>query len=831
MLPGKGNGQSKTKIFLLLIFFALSFAGKVQAPVHSDNASSSDQLLVDFSQGANRYFAPGDVVWIWETLQHNNSLYYEGMSSLQRVILFNIPQTADHVHKLTLSHQACEGMNHAYDFITSWPQALKAGTEIAGTSPFVSLNDCALRIGSPITFQDVCVFLHGAGFMVTADVPDTMGFLLGDDVAAKVAAYESYFGNRVIKIYGDAPILEASMSFDGYDGAHGTIDANYTLAWTSRASSIFIEMSGHLAVGVDPLQAGIGYGEGRGSANASSGSYHFKLLLLDGFALGPQDNQIMAGGLLLSPPVCHVTPESETICARESVILAGHGAGGERPYRWEWTKPPGTTVLSTDSTLTIPNAKISDTGRYQAVVIDHNGSANASHAYVSVIPLPQCAIDARADTLCLGDTTTWCGQPDDMESYEWSEPATGFTSTDRCVLLGEGLDPGTYAFTLAVTDLHDVYGCVGTCTRELTILSPPRCVIDSWVDTLCLGDTTTWCGQPDDMESYEWSEPISGFTSTDQYALLGKGLDPGTYAFTLTVTDLHDCAATCTRDLTVLFPPPCAIDAWVDTLCLGDTTTWCGQPDDMESYEWSEPMSGFTSTDQYALLGENLLPGTYAFTLAVTDVHECVSTCTRNLVVRQSAPVVLLKFQATVQQDFIALEWVTTSEGDVERWEVYRSDLEDGRYAKIGELPSDGSVQTIQAYQWVDRTVNPGGVYFYKLKQVDSDSRPWWSHAVSATAVFDAPDNYVLSQNYPNPFNVRTEIRYQLPKSGHVTLKIYNNLGEEVRTLVDMYQTADDYLVIWDGRDDMGVNVAGGIYLYRLRAGRFEAVRKMVFLK
>ena len=93
------------------------------------------------------------------------------------------------------------------------------------------------------------------------------------------------------------------------------------------------------------------------------------------------------------------------------------------------------------------------------------------------------------------------------------------------------------------------------------------------------------------------------------------------------------------------------------------------------------------------------------------------------------------------------------------------------------------------------------------------------------------PKEYNLSHNYPNPFNPETTIKIQLPKNSYVTLKIYNMLGQLVRTLVAEDKKAGYYQVVWDGRDNHGVLVANGIYLYRLKAGDYEKTRKMILLK
>ncbi len=97
------------------------------------------------------------------------------------------------------------------------------------------------------------------------------------------------------------------------------------------------------------------------------------------------------------------------------------------------------------------------------------------------------------------------------------------------------------------------------------------------------------------------------------------------------------------------------------------------------------------------------------------------------------------------------------------------------------------------------------------------------------------PKDFTLFQNYPNPFNSATLIRYQLSAVGRprsaVTLKVYNILGEEVRTLVNEEQDPRNYVVVWDGKDSQGKEVASGIYLCRLRCGSLSQIRKMVLLR
>jgi hypothetical protein len=85
---------------------------------------------------------------------------------------------------------------------------------------------------------------------------------------------------------------------------------------------------------------------------------------------------------------------------------------------------------------------------------------------------------------------------------------------------------------------------------------------------------------------------------------------------------------------------------------------------------------------------------------------------------------------------------------------------------------------------------------------------------------------YRLSQNYPNPFNPTTNIDYQLVKSEHVTIKVFNVLGEEVTTLVNGVQSAGIHRIQFDG-----ANLNGGVYFYQLKAGDYSETRSMVLLK
>jgi hypothetical protein len=134
--------------------------------------------------------------------------------------------------------------------------------------------------------------------------------------------------------------------------------------------------------------------------------------------------------------------------------------------------------------------------------------------------------------------------------------------------------------------------------------------------------------------------------------------------------------------------------------------------------------------------------------------------------------------------------------------------------------------------------MNPGGIF---KSQDGADS---WGLLVwidKDRNILDVPKQFSLFQNYPNPFNPSTNIEFDLPKTGDVTLKIFNILGEEVTTLVSDRLNAGSYSYEWDAS-----NLASGLYLYRLstgslttksghyvaaEAGNFVETRKMVLMR
>ena len=249
-----------------------------------------------------------------------NSNYFEGMSVPQRTIFTGIEPTGGDEHTLTFTTDATKGGVHAYDWLTSYNQAVQAA--IDSGLPGLDLNPCGPEIGPPADLDDLCLGLRSA-FSITVEVPDDP-FISGSfstgtgSTQDRIDAYEAHYGNRTITIYGDAPFVSASLTLVHVDSnldplANGgdTADSQllYRLEWVSASENVLIEMAGHLSVGAGGF--GEGWGTGFGASSISGGPYHFQLEQFDDEpGLGQQDNQIMAAAVAPRPATITVVKDT-----------------------------------------------------------------------------------------------------------------------------------------------------------------------------------------------------------------------------------------------------------------------------------------------------------------------------------------------------------------------------------------------------------------------------------------------------------------------------------------------------------------------------------------
>ncbi len=95
----------------------------------------------------------------------------------------------------------------------------------------------------------------------------------------------------------------------------------------------------------------------------------------------------------------------------------------------------------------------------------------------------------------------------------------------------------------------------------------------------------------------------------------------------------------------------------------------------------------------------------------------------------------------------------------------------------------------------------------------------------------EMPRTFALLLNYPNPFNTATTIRFALPEASEVLLEVYDLMGRRISVLVEGQLGAGHYERVWDSGSDTGEHITSGVYIYRLQAGSFDAIRRMVLMK
>ena len=223
------------------------------------------------------------------------------MSVPQRTAFANIIATTGDIHTLTISHQATKGGIHAYDWMTGWNQ---------GNVPPLGYNPSGPSYDTGLT-GPILAALLASPYNIYVDVPDDPFISKDGSTQSRIDAYETTYGNRQIRIYGNQPITSASFTSFYHDVANGgdtgDSDIHYELTWVSASDEILIEMAGHLAMTGDPLVNPIAWGVGLGSSQIGGGPYHFKLYQLDGHSIGSQDNQIKGADIQILDGCLEVT--------------------------------------------------------------------------------------------------------------------------------------------------------------------------------------------------------------------------------------------------------------------------------------------------------------------------------------------------------------------------------------------------------------------------------------------------------------------------------------------------------------------------------------------
>ena len=210
--------------------------------------------------------------------------------------------------------------------------------------------------------------------------------------------------------------------------------------------------------------------------------------------------------------------------------------------------------------------------------------------------------------------------------------------------------------------------------------------------------------------------------------------------------------------------------------------------------------------------------GTYAISIVLSGIHDVVATgltCQYDPNQFQFLAAELNSIASPEPMIFSRAE-----NGTIRLALATAQPIQENRLKITYHFRSTNSIEKIQPGAFSVKEISINGNYF----QVDS--QPAGSPIASAL-----PEQFQLSQNYPNPFNSSTLIKYQLPKPGFLTIKIYNLLGQKIRTLVAEQKEAGFHQISWDGRDDWNEAVGSGEYICQMRVGDFVAVRKAVLIR
>ncbi len=189
----------------------------------------------------------------------------------------------------------------------------------------------------------------------------------------------------------------------------------------------------------------------------------------------------------------------------------------------------------------------------------------------------------------------------------------------------------------------------------------------------------------------------------------------------------------------------------------------------------------------------------------------------------RGVPLAISAFESAYANGRVILQWEVLGGLLLEGFNIYRSSDENSGFQRLNEalIPRES------ADEYIDRDVEPGETYWYRLGAVCIDGE-WFSQTTSVS-IPSMP--LALFQNRPNPFNPSTAISFCLPKTEKATLSIYDVQGGLVRTLVDDMVGEGHQERIWDGKDVGGNPVGSGVYFYRLTAGDKTLTKKMVLLK
>lgn len=241
--------------------------------------------------------------------------------------------------------------------------------------------------------------------------------------------------------------------------------------------------------------------------------------------------------------------------------------------------------------------------------------------------------------------------------------------------------------------------------------------------------------------------------------------------------------------------------------------------------QWIERFNGTgNSNDAASSISSDGLRNVY-----ITGQGNGANYCTVKYSQDIPLPVEISSFTSVVSIRDVELNWTTTSEVNNFKFEIQRIVSRSGsivneQWPVINSVEGNGTTSSPNNYIYIDKGLN-SGKYIYRLKQIDFNGN-YEYFSLNNEVVIGVPDKNELSQNYPNPFNPVTHLGFGISDPGFVSLKVYDVLGNEIKTLVNEIKPAGYYDVEFNGS-----GLPSGIYYYKLEAGTFNQVKKMMIIK
>ncbi len=194
-------------------------------------------------------------------------------------------------------------------------------------------------------------------------------------------------------------------------------------------------------------------------------------------------------------------------------------------------------------------------------------------------------------------------------------------------------------------------------------------------------------------------------------------------------------------------------------------------------------------------------------------------------------PVELTSFSASTQRNRVVLEWTTQSEIENLGFNIFRSECESGPFVQINSelIRGAGNSTGRQSYRYIDYKVESHRKYHYQLASISNKGTMQMQGSLEIE--LKEPNLTTLDPNVPNPFNNKTRISYSIKDKGSILLAVYNLQGQRVRTLINQTLEAGTYSVLWDGRNENGIDLPSGTYLCILKTSGGEWTRRMTLVR